>query len=156
MRRSAVTRRKMTDEAYKDIIDLPRPISSRHRPMSRANRAAQFAPFAALTGYDACIDEEARLTGQRIELSEEQIQSLANKIAHLGRRLDDEPVVAITYFKCDPRKNGGEYLTVEGVVTEIDELDRTLILEDQTKIPMVDILAIESDLFSREMRQFTI
>ncbi len=133
----------MANAKYNDMIDLSKPISKKYPLMPREKRAVQFAPFAALTGYDACLAEEARLTGERIELSDEQLQLLNLKIAYLCDRLDTEPVVSITYFKQDPRKSGGEYVTVEGAIYEIEEIKQRIVLTDKTKIPIADILAIE-------------
>ncbi len=142
----------MSNSEYDDIIDLTRPASSRHPPMPRESRAAQFAAFAALTGYDACVREEARLTGGRIELTEDQIDYLNRKLACLAGHLDEEPSVTVTYFRPDKRKQGGAYLTVVGGVHALDELEGLLILDDRTKIPLADILSIESELFDAALR----
>lgn len=102
---------------YSDIIDLPHPTSRAHPRMSLLNRAAQFAPFAALTGYGEAIDETARLTQQRIELGEEELAELNGKLAALKERLPCE--AGITYFVPDRYKAGGRYVTERVVVRQI-------------------------------------
>ncbi len=142
----------MKDSSYDDIINLPRPVSNRHTPMSRESRAAQFAPFAALTGYDASVKEEARLTEKRLPLTEEQETLLNTKIAYLSEKTAAHPRVRITYFLADEKKSGGQYVTLEGALYVIDEIGGVLILSDTSldkiKIPLPDILSIESDVFT--------
>ncbi len=127
---------------YDDLIDLPRPPSG-HAPMSRIARAAQFAPFAALTGYDAVVEETARLTDRRIELTDEHIAAINAKLSYLAEHIDTAPPVTVTYFLPDRRKNGGEYVTVSGVIDEIDEVRAAITLACGTCIPMGDLLALE-------------
>lgn len=135
------------DHQYDDIIDLPHHVSATRPQMSMINRAAQFSPFAALTGYDAAIKETGRLTDSRIELLEDDRASLDRKQQLLADRLSDHPEVSMTYFIPDKRKSGGSYVTVTGIVKRIDEFQRTIILTDRTIIPIDDILEMESDLF---------
>ncbi len=138
----------MTDLNYDDIIDLPHHVSQKHTPMNREDRAAQFAPFAALTGHSAAVREEARLTEQKIELTEEWIDELNRKMAYLRQRLGEEPTVSITYFSADSRKAGGAYMTISGEVKYLDDIDGVLVLADKRRIPLRDILTMESEIFS--------
>ena len=110
----------MPDEnRYDDIIGMPHPTSKKHPRMSRLNRAAQFAPFAALTGYGDAITEAARLTGDQAELTEAERLALGEKLAMLRDSLDASPIVTITYFQPDARKAGGEYVTLTGAVRRV-------------------------------------
>ena len=111
------------------------------------DRAAQFSPFAALTGYDAAIKETGRLTDQRIELSEDSRAALDRNQQLLVECLADHPEVSVTYFIPDERKSGGAYVTVTGIVKKVDDYQRLLLLTDGTKIPLDDILDLESELF---------
>ena len=132
----------MTDN-YNDIINLPHHVSATRPQMSMMDRAAQFSPFAALTGYDAAIKETGRLTDEKIELGEEELSILNMKFQLLLDSLDEEPEVHITYFKPDDRKAGGAYLTASGTVKKIDDFERIIFMENGTKIPMDDVLSIE-------------
>lgn len=106
------------------------------------------SPFAALTGYDAAIKETGRLTDTKIELDDEELHNLNLKFQFLVEHLEDEPEVAVTYFKADERKAGGAYLEATGIVKKLDDFERLITMQDGTKIPMDDILTIESDAFS--------
>ena len=132
---------------YDDIIDLPHHVSVTRPRMSMIDRAAQFSPFAALTGYDAAIKETGRLTDRRIELTEDSRAALDRKQQLLVDNLADHPEVSVTYFVPDERKSGGAYITVTGSVKKVDDYRRLLILTDGTKIPLDEILDMESDLF---------
>ena len=132
---------------YDDIIDLPHHVSATRPRMSMIDRAAQFSPFAALTGYDAAIKETGRLTDERIELSEESRAVLDRKQQLLLDNLADHPDVSVTYFLPDKRKAGGAYVTVTGRVKKVDDYQRLLLLSDGTKIPLDEILDMESELF---------
>ena len=138
----------MNNDQYNDIIDLPHHVSATRPRMSMIDRAAQFSPFAALTGYDAAIKETGRLTDERIELSEESRAALYRKQQLLLDNLADRPEVSVTYFVPDERKSGGAYVTVTGQVKRVDEFERLLILTDGTKIPLNEIWDMESELFS--------
>lgn len=132
---------------YDKIINLPHHVSSTRPHMSMLDRAAQFSPFAALTGYDAAVKETARLTEQQIELDEYEKAALDQRILLLQEHLKDIPEVTITYFVPDERKNGGKYISVIGAVKKIDIYEKQIILKDKSKISIENILSIESELF---------
>ena len=136
-----------SNQQYNDIIDLPHHISTTRPRMSMLDRAAQFSPFAALTGYDAAIKETGRLTGQRIELTEECRAVLDRKQQVLLENLAEHPEVSVTYFVPDERKSGGAYVTVAGRVKKVDEYQRLLLLTNGTRIPLTEVLELESNLF---------
>lgn len=138
----------MNNHEYEDIIDLPHCVSATRPRMSMIDRAAQFSPFAALTGYDAAIKETGRLTDERIELSEESRVDLDRKQQLLLDNLADCPEVSVTYFVPDERKSGGAYVAVTGRVKKVDMFERLLILTNGIKIPLDEILDMESELFS--------
>lgn len=143
-------------ENYEDIINLPHHISKTRPQMPMSDRAAQFAPFAALTGYDSVIKETGRLTGERIELDEEALNDLNMRYQLLVDALDEEPEVEITYFKPDERKSGGEYVTVTGTVKKVDDFERLIIMQNGTKIPMDDVLAVDGGLFGGAHAEFAV
>ncbi len=130
-------------EEYEDIIHLPHPVSIRHGAMSNADRAAQFAPFAALTGYDAELAETARLTSSRIELTESEQQLLNEIYCYLQAHILESPRVTVTYFQPDSRKAGGAYITVTAWVKKIDEYTQTLHFTTGETIPLSQILTIQ-------------
>jgi hypothetical protein len=111
--------------------------------MSLADRAAQFSPFAALTGYDAAVKESARLTDRQIELDENEIAALDEKLRVLVEQIDQHPEVTITYFEPDKKKDGGAYVTVTGQLKKIDDIERLLILSDGAKIEIEAIVGLE-------------
>ena len=127
---------------YDDIIGLPHPVSKRHRPMSLADRAAQFAPFAALTGYGDAVLETARVTDRKLELTEDELRVLDEALKELRPLLPQRPSVTFVYFKPDARKDGGAYLTRTGIVKKIDDYGRRILLEDGSIIPMDDLAEI--------------
>ena len=133
---------------YNEIMGLPHHVSKTRPQMPMSDRAAQFAPFAALTGYDAAIKETGRLTDERIELDVEALSALDMKYQLLMEALDEAPEVTITYFQPDERKAGGKYLTATGAVKKIDDFERRITMQDGAKIPMDDVLSIEGELFS--------
>lgn len=135
-------------DKYKDIINLPHKQSTKRPRMPLLDRAAQFAPFAALTGYDDAINETGRLTNEKIELSEENLNELNMKFQILVDKIDDETVVSFTYFVPDGTKSGGAYVTKQGIVRKVDDYERLITLYDSTKIPMDDILTIDGDIFN--------
>ena len=119
---------------YKDIMHLSRPVSSRHLPMSMHDRAAQFSPFAALTGYDAAIEETARLTDCQAELAESGKEALDQKIRAIQEEIATLPEVTVTFFEPDLRKAGGTYRTITGRIKKIDEYNKALIFQDETAV----------------------
>ena len=125
---------------YDDIINLPHPTSARHPRMPMADRAAQFSPFAALAGHGAAIEETARLTDQKVELTEEGKALLDEKLRLL---LETGGEGVFTYFLPDERKDGGAYITTTGKVKKIDPLEGRVVLANGTAIPVEDILEIE-------------
>ena len=127
---------------YDDIIGLPHPVSAKHPQMARADRAAQFSPFAALTGYNDAISETQRLTEPRRELDENKKAELDEKLSVLAAKLHERPVVRITYFKEDEKKEGGAYITVEGIVKKMKEYEKILQMEDGTQIPIQDVIEL--------------
>ena len=134
---------------YEDILRLPRPVSSTRPQMPIADRAAQFSPFAALTGHGAAIRETARLTDRRRELSEDEKTALGDKLTMLAEIASEHPVVSVTYFRADEKKDGGSYVAAADAVKKIDEYERVIILMDGTRIPIGDISEIESELFEK-------
>lgn len=133
---------------YDDIIGLPHHVSATRPRMSMIDRAAQFSPFQALTGYGAAIQETGRLTDRKIELSEDERIVLDMKQQILLDNIRERPDVSITYFIPDERKAGGSYVTVTGNVKKIDDYQRLLILTDRAQIPLDEIVDIESELFN--------
>ena len=133
---------------YDDIIGLPHHVSATRPRMSMIDRAAQFSPFQALTGYGAAIQETGRLTDRKIELSEDEHIVLDMKQQILLDNIRECPDVSITYFIPDERKAGGSYVTVTGNVKKIDDYQRLLILTDRAQIPLDEIVDIESELFN--------
>ena len=127
---------------YEDIIHLPHHVSLRRPQMSMKDRAAQFAPFAALTGHEDAVKETARLTDSRIDLDENEMQILNQKLQYLDAQFE-QPVIEITYFLPDQRKSGGEYMEVQGRIKRIDRYNQCLRMEDGTEIPITDILKID-------------
>lgn len=144
----------MDNHKYDDIINLPHPTSKNHPRMSLHDRAAQFAPFAALTGHDAAIKETARLTDEQVDLSDEVIARLNEQINIIRENTGTEQEVTITYFVPDERKAGGKYITCSGMVRRIDEYERLLIMQDGTSIPLYQISEIQGEMF-RELYEIS-
>ena len=138
----------MNDKNYDDIINLPCPTSKRHLRMAMIDRAAQFAPFAALTGYDDAICETGRLTGTKLDLSDETKERIDIKINYLIDNMEENPEVTITYFVPDKKKAGGEYVTITDRIKKIDQYEHILIMESGVKISLFEILSIESEIFN--------
>lgn len=135
------------DHRYDDIINLPHHQSSARAHMPSADRAAQFSPFAALTGYDAAVKETARLTDEKVELDEYEKQALNERLSMVQDTLDEQPEVSIAYFLPDKKKTGGAYVTMTGCVKRIDEYERLVVMRDGTKIPIDDIADISGEIF---------
>lgn len=137
---------------YDDIINLSRP-ESHHPHLGIDSRASQFSPFAALTGYDEQVKETARLTNRRIEVNDGLREILNNKLNYINIHIKESPSISITYFVEDEKKDGGEYLTHDGIIKRIDIPNQLVIYKDNTKINMKDILCISGELF-KELEEF--
>ena len=131
---------------YDDIIDLPHPTSQNHPRMSLYDRAAQFSPFAALTGHSAAIAETGRLTDRRVELDEYEMARVDAELQRLQELLPGRPTASITYFVPDERKNGGSYQTVTGEVKRIDAVAGMIQMTDRREIPIKDVFSVELEL----------
>lgn len=133
-------------DKYEDILYCPHHVSTTHHPMPVADRAAQFAPFSALTGYEEVVKEEARLTEQKIELDEGEMERLDVSLQELKKRLSEDKgnyvKAELTYFRVDQKKEGGEYRTLRGKVRRIKEYEKAVEMEDRTAILIEDILKI--------------
>ncbi len=136
---------------YDDIINLPHHISQAHPQMPIRDRAAQFSPFAALSGYEAKVKETARITDTKIELTEDQQAVLDECLRLLEDALPQSPVTAFTYFVPDTKKEGGTYITVTGRIRRIDSIARSIFLTDGTVIPMDDLLQVDSEAWNMLM-----
>lgn len=132
---------------YEDIVDLPHHVSKKHPQPTMADRAARFAPFAAITGYEEMVLEEARVTDDRIEMDESSKAALNEKLNMILEFVDEQPEVSITYFEPDMRKAGGAYITVIGTVKRIDEYEHLVIMTDGKKINIDEIYNLQSELF---------
>lgn len=130
-------------EDYSDIINLPHHVSHNHPQMPMEARAAQFAPFAALTGYDAVIHETARQTDKQVELEEYDNERLNRIFSELMDSLEEHPVVTVSYFKPDEHKAGGAYVTVTGQLKKIDTYEQIMKMEDGTVIPIGSIMDLQ-------------
>lgn len=132
---------------YEDIVNLPRHISKVHPQATMADRAARFSPFAAISGYEDMVKEAARVTEERIDITDATKELLNEKLNMIIEFLDEEPEVTITYFEPDKKKDGGAYISITGTVKRIDEYERIVLMSDDKKIRIDEIYAIESDLF---------
>lgn len=132
---------------YDDIINLPHYISKKHPQMSMEERAAQFAPFAALVGYEDAVEETARITTKRIELNEEEKNILDMKLQMLNEQMQVQihPNITIMYFVPDLKKDGGKYIKISGIVKRIDEYKQLIILDDKTEISIKEIISISGE-----------
>lgn len=131
----------MSQSKYADIIDLDRPISKNHAPMSMENRAAQFMPFAALTGYDDAVEETARYTGEKKMLTPEKKAELQEKLSEIIGK-DNRGIVRVTYFVPDRLKDGGEYITLDTRLVKVDEFRKRLVFSGGVEISTDDIIYI--------------
>jgi hypothetical protein len=134
-------------QKYEDMIHLPHHVSATHPPMDIINRAAQFSPFAALTGYESAIRETARLTDARVELDEDMKETLRDRIQIIVDKAEEGPRIEVTYFQPDEKKDGGAYVTVIEMLKKIDLYKRILIMKDGNRIPINDIVEIGGDIF---------
>lgn len=146
-RRQGVKEDNKNWHRYDDIIDLPHHVSGHHQRMSILDRAAQFSPFAALTGFDGAIKETARLTDQRIELDEAEKNILDEKLRIVQERLCENHEINLVFFRPDEMKSGGSYVTVMGTVKKIDSNERAVVLLDGTRISIDEIVDITGDIF---------
>ena len=127
---------------YEDIINLQYKKSATRKHMSISDRAAQFAPFAALTGHDAAIQETARLTNRKIYLDEYEVDELNRKIQELKKQEDKSPLICVTYFVPDPKKDGGEYIKKQGNLKHIKDVEQTIVFTDGSVIDIENIIEI--------------
>ncbi|MBE7004094.1 MAG: YolD-like family protein [Ruminococcaceae bacterium] len=137
-------------DRYEDIIHLPHHVSLTHAHMPLLDRAAQFAPFKALTGYEDDMEETARLTDERVVLDETRIAQLDERLRLLSEHLAEAPAVSITYFRPDRCKEGGSYETVTGAVKKLDPVQQVILLRDGRQIPIEDVFDISGELFASE------
>ena len=136
-------------DRYSDIIELPHHVSKKHKPMPRENRAAQFSPFAALTGYDAEIKETSRLTDEKAELNDDMVNDINKKLQLIKDNIDQRPEITVEYFAADEKKVGGAYVVLNGAVRRIDEYNRTIVFENGNKIPIDDLYKIDYPALSK-------
>ena len=134
---------------YDEIINLPHHVSKTRPQMPMSDRAAQFSPFAALTGHDAAIAETARLTDEMVQLDPNAVEILNDKLCRISESTDTEPTVTITYFVPDEKKSGGAYVSRTGTVKKIDEYEHKVIFTDRTSVAIDSIRDIEIDGSSR-------
>lgn len=139
---------------YDDIIGLEHHVSKKHPQMPMSDRAAQFSPFAALTGYGDAVKETARLTDEKQTLDEETLRSLNETLGFLKNSEAARPEITVTYFIPDEKKTGGSYATRKLNLKRIDDYRRRLVAEDGSEIPLDDIAGIECELFERELRNY--
>lgn len=133
---------------YDDILRLPHHVSASRKPMAITARAAQFAPFAALSGYDAEVQEAGRLTDRPIEPDEYEKEAMNARLQLLARHFREEWVVSLVFFQPDERKAGGAYVTRTGTVKKLYETERLLTLTDGTVIPLDDLIALDGEEFA--------
>ena len=133
---------------YDDIIDLPHHQSKVHPHMSLQDRAAQFAPFAALTGHEAAIQETQRLTDRQMQLDEDALEALDEKLELIREHIGTKAEVTFTCFVPDEKKEGGAYATCSGSVKKLDLYARTILLSDNTVISLDKIVDIQGDIFA--------
>lgn len=144
-----MTKNRVFDDNYDDIINLPHYESKTHPRMSMHQRAAQFSPFAAVTGHDAAVKETERLTDKQIDLDERQKVELDEKFRIISEHLGQNPEVKITYFEPDQKKDGGAYITVSGFIKKIDVYEKKIVLQDGQKIEINQIYDISSDVLEK-------
>lgn len=134
-------------DKYDDIINLPRHVSKKRVPMPIQERAAQFSPFAALTGHDAAVKETARITEKRIELDQYIKEELNHKLQILIEKIEENPKIKVTYFEPDDKKNGGVYITIIGRIKKIDEYGKIIFMTDDIEVHIDEIVRIEGEIF---------
>ena len=126
-----------------EMLYMPHPVSRKHPQMSRYDRAAQFSPFAALTGHDTAVREAARVTEEKVELDESEKEQMNQILAELLEKYQGHPPVSLTCFCPDQHKSGGEYRTIKGKIKKIDHTRQKIYLEDQESIGLEQIVKIE-------------
>ncbi len=134
------------EHKYDDIINLEHPISKVHKQMSLENRSAQFAPFAALVGYEEAVKETERVTENRVEINEELRNRLDEKIYILQSKIKEQPEVNITYFVPDNKKKGGKYQSITGKIKQIDDDNKLIVLKNDIEIPINEIINISGEI----------
>ena len=132
---------------YGDSVNLPRPVSKKHPEPPLSERAARFAPFAAISDYEEMVLEEARVTEEKIELDESALTILNEKLNILQNNLSQSPEITVTYFAPDKKKAGGAYVNISGTVRQIDVYSKLLILENDKKIRIENIYKLDGDIF---------
>ena len=132
---------------YDDMLNLPHHVSLTHPQMSALARAAQFSPFAALTGYDDAVKETARLTDAKLELDEDEKARISERLNLLQEQITAHPTVTITYFQADKKKDGGAYVSTTAPVKKIDQIENVIKMMNGELISFSDILSIRGELF---------
>lgn len=128
---------------YEDIIDMPYHKSEVHQHMSLYDRAAQFSPFAALTGHEDAIEETGRLTVSKADIDESVKEKLDAELIRIIDKIDECPCISVTYYKPDEKKSGGAYITYEGNIRKIDEYARTIVMDNEINILFDDIVELK-------------
>ena len=145
MTRPAVYLKKLRASLYPGMLHLPHPVSQKHPHMSRLDRAAQFSPFAALSGYEAALQEAGRLTEERIELAEGEKEEIRCRLQAVQDAVARHPEITVVYFVPDEKKEGGSYVTAVGRVKRLDEFSRTLLFQDGRSVPLDEIVDLRGD-----------
>ena len=135
------------DYKYNDIINLPHHVSKKHPQLSKASYAAQFSPFAALSGYDGIVLEAARITDERVELGDKENDILNAKLQVIGDHIKEHPEIKVTYFEKDKKKSGGAYLQRNACIKRIDDVERIMYFTDGTNLPIDDITDMQGEIF---------
>lgn len=135
------------EQKYNDIINLPHHVSKRHPQLNRASYAAQFSPFAALSGYDGIVSEAARFTDERVELGDKENDILNAKLQVIGDHIKEYPEIKVTYFVKDKKKSGGAYLQRNASIKRIDDVERIMYFTDGTNLPIDDITDMQGEIF---------
>lgn len=137
----------MTNDKYESIINLPHHVSKKYPQLSKASYAAQFSPFAALTGYEGIVSEVARITDERLELGDKENDILNAKLQVIGDHIKEHPEVKVTYFEKDKKKSGGAYLQKIACIKRIDDVERIMYFTDGTNLLMDDITDMQGEIF---------
>ena len=132
---------------YDNIINLPHHVSKKHPQLSKASYAAQFSPFAALSGYDGIVSEVARFTDEHVELGDTEMDILSAKIQIIGDHIKEHPKIELTYFVKDKKKSGGAYLQKTARIKRVDDMERIMYFTDGTNLPIDDITDMQGEIF---------